>query len=220
MTNIFLAVPFSEKDEAKALGAKWDGDIKKWYIPHKEVKNREILLERWSINEEPVILIGEDRTFGGNELFVDMIPNTSWGSNVRDLIHSTDWDRVRNHIYNRVNHICECCNNNTKETMTRLDAHERWSYDNKTKIQKLVRIVALCKFCHQTTHYGLAGIQGKIDEVETHLKNVRLFTKNECRQHITNACKLFKERCKIKWEIDITLITSNGIKIVPFNGSK
>lgn len=27
-----LIVPFSEKDQAKALGAKWDATVKKWYI--------------------------------------------------------------------------------------------------------------------------------------------------------------------------------------------
>ncbi|TAN56396.1 MAG: DUF1738 domain-containing protein [Magnetospirillum sp.] len=32
-TRIFLAVPFSEKDEAKAAGAKWDRAEKSWYIP-------------------------------------------------------------------------------------------------------------------------------------------------------------------------------------------
>lgn len=29
----FLSCPFEEKDEAKALGAKWDQAAKKWYIP-------------------------------------------------------------------------------------------------------------------------------------------------------------------------------------------
>lgn len=28
-----LKVPFAEKDEAKALGARWDAAIKKWYVP-------------------------------------------------------------------------------------------------------------------------------------------------------------------------------------------
>lgn len=31
--RIYLNVPFSEKDQAKALGAKWDGGEKKWYCP-------------------------------------------------------------------------------------------------------------------------------------------------------------------------------------------
>lgn len=33
MARIDLKVPFSEKDEAKSLGAKWDPSLKTWYIP-------------------------------------------------------------------------------------------------------------------------------------------------------------------------------------------
>jgi hypothetical protein len=29
----YLNVPFAQKDEAKALGAKWDAAKKKWYVP-------------------------------------------------------------------------------------------------------------------------------------------------------------------------------------------
>jgi len=28
-----LEVPFAEKDQAKALGAKWNPDLKKWFVP-------------------------------------------------------------------------------------------------------------------------------------------------------------------------------------------
>lgn len=31
---MFLDVPFAEKDRVKRLGAKWDGAMRKWYIPH------------------------------------------------------------------------------------------------------------------------------------------------------------------------------------------
>ena len=33
MPRIDLNVPFSEKDEAKQLGARWDGEMRTWYIP-------------------------------------------------------------------------------------------------------------------------------------------------------------------------------------------
>ena len=33
MTNTYLDVPFKEKDDAKALGARWDVQARKWYIP-------------------------------------------------------------------------------------------------------------------------------------------------------------------------------------------
>ena len=34
--RIDLEVPFSQKDEAKAMGARWDGIKKTWYIENKE----------------------------------------------------------------------------------------------------------------------------------------------------------------------------------------
>lgn len=32
-TNINLKVPFAEKDQAKALGARWNAELKLWYVP-------------------------------------------------------------------------------------------------------------------------------------------------------------------------------------------
>jgi hypothetical protein len=29
----YLNVPYAEKDAAKALGARWDAAVKKWYVP-------------------------------------------------------------------------------------------------------------------------------------------------------------------------------------------
>ena len=29
----YLAVPYDEKDDARALGAKWDRQMKAWYVP-------------------------------------------------------------------------------------------------------------------------------------------------------------------------------------------
>lgn len=31
--NISLKVPFNEKDQAKALGARWNAELKLWYVP-------------------------------------------------------------------------------------------------------------------------------------------------------------------------------------------
>ena len=32
-SKVYLNVPFAQKDQAKALGARWDGVQKKWYAP-------------------------------------------------------------------------------------------------------------------------------------------------------------------------------------------
>ncbi|MCK9395184.1 MAG: DUF5710 domain-containing protein [Methylobacter sp.] len=43
-SKIYLNVPFAQKDEAKALGARWDAVQKKWFVPSdKDVA----LFARW-----------------------------------------------------------------------------------------------------------------------------------------------------------------------------
>ncbi|OPZ78613.1 MAG: DNA primase TraC [Alphaproteobacteria bacterium ADurb.Bin438] len=42
----YLNVPYEEKDEAKALGAKWDVNAKKWYCPEDIDIN---IFEKWSL---------------------------------------------------------------------------------------------------------------------------------------------------------------------------
>ncbi len=41
-----LSVPYSEKDDAKELGARWDASLKKWYTLSSNPNYRE-LLNRW-----------------------------------------------------------------------------------------------------------------------------------------------------------------------------
>lgn len=76
-----------------------------------------------------------------------------------------------------------------------------------------MRIVALCNKCHQSTHLGFASLKGKGEEATQHLKQVRGFTDREVEDHINDAFSLFGVRSKHNWELDITLITSNDIKL-------
>ena len=207
-TKVYLAVSFSENEQAKQLGARFDWDTKKWYT-WSDNSNLDKLQEQWKINTEPVILTGEDRTYGGNDLFIDLIPQTCWFTNVRYCTDSRDWDRLRNHVYSRVNNTCECCHNKTND----IEAHERWHYDADTKTQKLVRLVALCNMCHTTTHMGLAQIRGKGDEALEHLKQVRNFTQEEVIEHKNQAFQVWRERNEIEWNLDLSLLTDNNIKL-------
>ena len=36
MMAVLLNVPYAEKDQAKALGAWWNNDLKKWYVPSEK----------------------------------------------------------------------------------------------------------------------------------------------------------------------------------------
>ena len=210
--NTYLNVSFNDKDLAKKYGAKFDFTKNLWYIPPNISEiNKNTLLEKWVFKK--INLIGEDRNYGGNDLFVDLIPKSCWFKNVRSNINSSDWNLIRKHIYNRVNYICECCGIDTKLNKKQLEAHERWHYDNKNKIQKLVRIIALCRDCHQSTHIGYAEITGNYQKAYNHLKKVRDFDDIDCEDHINRAFELWEKRNKYNWELDLSLITNNGFRI-------
>lgn len=52
-SKTYLNVPFAHKDEAKALGARWDAANKKWYVPtNKDVS----LFAKWQILPSPTTL--------------------------------------------------------------------------------------------------------------------------------------------------------------------
>lgn len=56
MARVDLDVPFAEKDEAKALGARWDPQAKTWYVPEgKETAP----FERWLAQQADADLANE-----------------------------------------------------------------------------------------------------------------------------------------------------------------
>ncbi|MBL6986042.1 MAG: hypothetical protein ISR72_03175 [Methylobacter sp.] len=57
-SKTYLTVPFSQKDEAKALGARWDAVAKKWFVPaDKDVS----LFARWQA-ESGVVQLPNSKT--------------------------------------------------------------------------------------------------------------------------------------------------------------
>lgn len=50
--TVLLAVPYEQKDEAKALGAKWNPTLKKWYVPDGDAGPLE-RFERWLPQHKP-----------------------------------------------------------------------------------------------------------------------------------------------------------------------
>lgn len=94
MSKQYLCVSFNEKEKAKEMGCKFDWDKKLWYCSQK---NKEQLFKIFEPYVEITELIGENRLFDGNDLFIDMIPHTSWFNNARSCIkHKKDWERLKN----------------------------------------------------------------------------------------------------------------------------
>lgn len=198
---IYLNIPYNDKYIAKNFGAKWDFKLKKWYCDDDNE-----LCSLYDIYK-PINLIGEDRTFGDNKLYIDMIPKTTYFKNVRLLFNDTDWNLIRHHIYERCNNKCECCG---KKRMKYLEAHERWEFDEITQTQKLIRIIALCKLCHSATHYGHSKRTKNIDKINIHIKKINNFSDEQLNQHIKDSYNIWKKRNTIKWNLDFSILINSG----------
>jgi hypothetical protein len=87
------------------------------------------------------------------------------GLNPRTLMGVNKWYKLRERVIKDNENTCYTCGSKNVP----LECHEVYTYDWKECIVKLVRIVPLCKDCHNFIHFGRFQIlrnQGKITELE------------------------------------------------------
>ena len=210
--RIWLDVPFAEKDEAKAAGARWDAAAKRWYAPRPGMA----ALQRWAAAPEvPDLLPGEDRSLGSG-LFVDLVPSTCWFTNVRSCVDARDWERLRRMVTRRAGRRCEVCGAAEDRAARRwLEVHERWVYDERTRVQALRRLVCLCTDCHTVTHFGLAQVRGLAGRAFAHLREVTGMTEAQARRHVDEAFAVWEARSRVAWTLDLSMLTAAGVRLAP-----
>ncbi|GIJ49619.1 hypothetical protein Val02_65050 [Virgisporangium aliadipatigenens] len=210
--RIWLDVPFAEKDAAKRAGARWDRDAKRWYAPRAGIT----ALQAWAARADvPDLLPGEDRSLGAG-LFVDLVPRSCWFTNVRSCVDQRDWERLRRMITRRAGHRCEICGAAEDPRAKRwLEAHERWTYNDTTRVQRLGRLICLCSRCHGVTHFGLAQVRGRETEAYAHLMAVTGMTRAEAVEHVEVAFEVWFQLSRIRWALDLSILTDAGITVTP-----
>ena len=147
------------------------------------------------------------------KLLVDLIPRRSWFQNVRAVIDRRDWDLLRYTVFSRAGYACELCG----VTDTSLECHERFTYtigESKTHgVQRIVRLLAVCKACHLTTHFGLSTILGIERESAAHLMRVRNWSESEAQNHIADAVLEWELRNDVSWTVDLSMIVAAGYRL-------
>ena len=215
MDRIYFQIPFSDKDKAKELGARWDASHRLWFTDDQVAAN--VLATAWKTLTDigPITeLPGEDREFGGNNLYVDLIPSSCWFTSVRYCIEPADWQRLSNGIRERADHKCEICGEGeNKEAGLFLEAHERWEFIPETFNQVLRRIICLCSLCHRTTHYGYAQVVGQEEMVKAHFIAINGVSREELDSHIQEAFEIWGERNEQTWALDLSIIIDAGIRL-------
>ena len=143
------------------------------------------------------------------KLIPEMIPTTSFFTNLRSMLTQSEWDIIRRRVYKKAEYKCEICGG--KGTKHPVECHEIWKFIKWRKIQKLIGFKALCPSCHECIHIGLAWIRGHRQRALNHLIKVNNISRLQAEELITDAFELWKERSQIEWKLDIKLIKGGPI---------
>lgn len=140
----------------------------------------------------------------GMQLTIELVPTTCWFSNVRSEVSKDEWDLLRRRCYSAASYRCEICNGRGRKWP--VEAHEIWDYDDVNKVQKLVRLIALCPNCHGVKHIGGQQSKSKAagDRALKHLMKVNGLTKSKAEAYIQECYEVWNERSRHEWVLDIT----------------
>lgn len=163
-------------------------------------------------------LPGEDRRFGGNHLTFDMIPRRCSFRNVRAAVSPADWSTLGAIIHARAGNRCECCARApgsrtsfaTGQDLV-LHCHEKWEFDYENNRQTLKRLVSLCDECHASTHLGHSFKSGYGPAAAAHFAWVRGITPQQAKAEFNKAYADSRQRDRLAWDIDISIIKNAGI---------
>jgi hypothetical protein len=134
-------------------------------------------------------------------LAVELVPKTSWYNNVRALVDEHGWDRIRRQVYRQAGYRCEICGGRGPEHP--VECHEVWRYDDRTRVQLLVRMIALCPDCHQVKHIGLANVRGNGAKARAHLARVNGWALEQADTFIGEAFRVWAQRSQGPWTLDL-----------------
>jgi hypothetical protein len=82
-----------------------------------------------------------------------------------------------------------------------VECHEVWRYDDRTRVQLLVRMIALRPACHQVKHIGLANVKGR--QARAHLARVNGWTLGQTDAYIAKAFGVWAQRSQGPWTLDL-----------------
>ena len=143
------------------------------------------------------------------KLDIELVPRTCWYSNVRSCVSTKDWNTLRKESYALADNKCEICNGVGRKHP--VECHEVWEYDDKNKVQKLIRLISLCPSCHKVKHPGLAQQKGQLELVIKQFSKVNDCSRKTALKEIAKSFDLWRERSSFEWKIDMSFLDDKNI---------
>ena len=134
------------------------------------------------------------------KLTFEMVPEECWRGSLYHTLPAQTWDKVRRAAYARAGYRCCICGEKG-----RLEAHEKWSYDEQKALQKLEDVIALCHRCHEVKHVSRSYAVGRGKDVEEWFMKVNGCSQAEYHEALGNANEVYIKRNKIEgWTTDFS----------------
>jgi len=141
-----------------------------------------------------------------------IVPVILHGLNPRNLMKSSEWDKLKKQYREKANHHCMICQRYVSHSRGDwLELHEVYEYDYENLIQKIVDFVSICKECHMFIHLGRTEAlvsEGKITSAKfMDILNIGMFLLqsfdllNEKNENLRKMQSVLHEKdWKLEWQ--------------------
>lgn len=174
-----------------------------WRIPHQEGLELRRLKPWLPVVAQPTIVprIGE------------LIPASSWGSSLANLMSHRDWEALRRREFVRTSGRCQLCGSARQSEL-----HEEWRYEDPARTstfgkQVLERLIVVCQPCHHTHHLGLAQSRGFLSAAQNRMARLNRLTLKESNIVVGALFARYEARSKVFWDLDVTVAALPAIKL-------
>ncbi len=135
-------------------------------------------------------------------LTIELVPSTCWFKNVRSQVSAADWDKLKKLTARAAGYRCEICGGRGPKWP--VEAHEVWDYNDRTHMQTLTGLIALCPDCHSVKHIGLAVSRGREQPTLEHLARVNGWSVEDARLYMEVQFEVWSQRSTHNWTLDIS----------------
>ena len=133
-------------------------------------------------------------------LMPELIPAPFWGvSAYRHFGKTKPWKEIRQDTLANADYRCESCEADGPQ----LACHDKWKYDDKTRVATLVGFEIRCLLCHNATHVGRAIELGFEQDAIQQLRKVNRCADREVVEMIAAARSQWEKRSEKKWTVAI-----------------
>lgn len=228
VSRVWLPVPYSRNREMVALGARYDPEGPKrgsrLWVPLNEKARFDSVL--------PLAYRSEPTRFSYPPIRAGAVMQ-----NLGKVFEREGWNRLRTDAYDRSGHRCQICGSQHGKMWSRIsgeadrntsgpvDCHEVWDWqventDSGTGVQRLRRLLVLCKDCHMTFHEGFALHKarqvGLEDRVGAHIDKIRMLVNGlpltEIREGVAlDHAEWEANRSVSTWVLDLSHVAAQDV---------